>query len=78
MDQTADSSLDKVSWDEVIKMGEQVSKQATLGISFFASLLHFFNVNCITCYCFFSIFSPLAELLCFVILFALLLGLVVV
>lgn len=30
LDQTADSSLEKVSWDEVIKMGEQVSKQATL------------------------------------------------
>ncbi|WOH07661.1 hypothetical protein DCAR_0727094 [Daucus carota subsp. sativus] len=30
LDQTADSSLNKVSWDEVVKMGEQVSKQATL------------------------------------------------
>ncbi|XP_063937189.1 uncharacterized protein LOC108196375 isoform X6 [Daucus carota subsp. sativus] len=33
LDQTADLSLNKVSWDEVIKMGEQVSKQATLGTS---------------------------------------------
>ncbi|KAK9276748.1 hypothetical protein L1049_006284 [Liquidambar formosana] len=30
LDQTPPSSLDKVSWDEVIKMGEQVSKQATI------------------------------------------------
>lgn len=30
LDRTADSSLDKVNWDDVFKMGEQVSKQATL------------------------------------------------
>ncbi|CAK9151291.1 unnamed protein product [Ilex paraguariensis] len=30
LDQTPASSLDKVSWNEVIKIGEQVSKQATL------------------------------------------------
>ncbi|KAJ7954176.1 Cyclin-D1-binding protein [Quillaja saponaria] len=29
-EKTASSSLDKVSWDEVIKMGDQVSKQATI------------------------------------------------
>ncbi|XP_061351418.1 uncharacterized protein LOC133296446 isoform X1 [Gastrolobium bilobum] len=29
LDQTASSSLDKVSWEDVIKMGDQVSKQAT-------------------------------------------------
>ncbi|GAB4840348.1 hypothetical protein Ancab_021115 [Ancistrocladus abbreviatus] len=33
LDQTPVSSLDKVSWDEVIKMGEQLSKQATMGES---------------------------------------------
>lgn len=32
LDQTAAPSLDKISWDEVIKMAEQVSKQATMGI----------------------------------------------
>ncbi|GMH27478.1 hypothetical protein Nepgr_029321 [Nepenthes gracilis] len=30
LDQTPDSSLEKVGWDEVIKMGEQLSKQATM------------------------------------------------
>ncbi|KAI9168682.1 hypothetical protein LWI28_000385 [Acer negundo] len=30
LDQTPASSLEKVSWDEVIKMGDQVSKQATI------------------------------------------------
>ncbi|KAL6969907.1 hypothetical protein U1Q18_029620 [Sarracenia purpurea var. burkii] len=30
LDQELDSSLDKVCWNEVIKMGEQVSKQATV------------------------------------------------
>ncbi|KAI8023975.1 hypothetical protein LOK49_LG03G00884 [Camellia lanceoleosa] len=30
LDQTPASSLDKVSWNEVIKMGDQVSKQATI------------------------------------------------
>ncbi|CAL0316397.1 unnamed protein product [Lupinus luteus] len=29
LDQTAPSSLDKVNWEDVIKMGDQVSKQAT-------------------------------------------------
>ncbi|KAK7852336.1 hypothetical protein CFP56_039380, partial [Quercus suber] len=32
LDQSPASSLDKVSWEEVIKMGDQVSKQATMGI----------------------------------------------
>ncbi|KAF7827727.1 Cyclin-D1-binding protein 1 like [Senna tora] len=30
LDQTAASSLDQVNWEEIIKMGEQVSKQATI------------------------------------------------
>ncbi|KAF3943911.1 hypothetical protein CMV_029578 [Castanea mollissima] len=30
LDQSPASSLDKVSWEEVIKMGDQVSKQATM------------------------------------------------
>ncbi|EEF30165.1 uncharacterized protein LOC8289725 [Ricinus communis] len=30
LDQTPASSLDKVSWEEVVKMGDQVSKQATI------------------------------------------------
>ncbi|KAF8390067.1 hypothetical protein HHK36_024588 [Tetracentron sinense] len=30
LDQTPPSSLERVSWDEVIKMGDQISKQATI------------------------------------------------
>ncbi|XP_050223847.1 uncharacterized protein LOC126673663 [Mercurialis annua] len=30
LDETATSSLEKVSWEEVVKMGDQVSKQATI------------------------------------------------
>ncbi|XAR72294.1 hypothetical protein NMG60_11018884 [Bertholletia excelsa] len=33
LDQGPAPSVDKVSWSEVIKMGEQVSKQATVGLS---------------------------------------------
>ncbi|RXH79244.1 hypothetical protein DVH24_040391 [Malus domestica] len=32
LDQTAPSTLEKVSWAEVIKMGDQVYKQATIFI----------------------------------------------
>lgn len=38
LDQTPPSSLEKVSWKEVIQMGEQVSKQATTGLSLSLSL----------------------------------------
>lgn len=40
LDQTPPSSLQKVSWDEVVQMGDQVSKQATIGI---ISTFFFFN-----------------------------------
>jgi len=33
LDQKPASSLQKVSWDEAIKIGEQVSKHATTGTS---------------------------------------------
>lgn len=39
LDQTPPSSLEKVSWKEVIQMGEQVSKQATTGLSLSLSLI---------------------------------------
>lgn len=42
LNQPAAPSLEKVSWNDVIKMGEQVSKQATIGNFFlllFLSLL---------------------------------------
>lgn len=31
LDQTAASSLEKVNWEEIIKMGDHISKQATIG-----------------------------------------------
>lgn len=33
LDQTPPSTLEKVSWEKVMQMGDQVSKQATIGIS---------------------------------------------
>ena len=39
LDQTAASSSEKVSWEEVVKMGDQVSKQATIGILIALSIL---------------------------------------
>lgn len=32
LDQTAVSSLENVSWNDAVQMGEQVSKQATHGL----------------------------------------------
>ncbi|KAG6389903.1 hypothetical protein SASPL_151378 [Salvia splendens] len=39
LDQTPVSSLEKVSWKEVIQIGEQVSKQATMGLSLIVAIL---------------------------------------
>lgn len=41
LDQTPASSLRKVSWDEVIKVGEQLSKNATTG-----TLFLIYSLNC--------------------------------
>lgn len=39
LDQTASSSLEKVTWTQVILIAEQLSKQATIGISIFIFFL---------------------------------------
>lgn len=38
LNQTAASSLEKVSWSDVIQMGEQVSKKATVGTAILITL----------------------------------------
>lgn len=38
LNQTAASSLEKVSWNDVIQMGEQASKKATVGTAILITL----------------------------------------
>jgi hypothetical protein len=45
LDQSPASSLDKVSWEEVIKTGEEVSKQATMGILLSSPFPLFFSTT---------------------------------
>lgn len=45
LDQTPASSLEKVSWKEVIQIGEQVSKQATMGLSLSLSCFYGYFVS---------------------------------
>lgn len=52
LNQKAASSLEKVSWNDVAQMGEQVSKQATVGILQYSSLSIFtfvYPIECLSC-----------------------------
>lgn len=47
LNQTAASSLEKVSWNDVIQMGEQISKKATVGTAILITLGLRLNVYCV-------------------------------